>query len=274
MDVAQTCRAARQVLDWTWHHPANKHRRFRAVARAAAFQARARLLHRPTYGHIGTMRICAHLHDTSAAMAIYATPPHIPEMLVWQQRLEPDDLFIDVGANVGVYTLWAASLGAAVIAVEPAPAAIAQLRANVALNPIANVAIVEAAVTDSPGRASFTANAAMSHLGGTATVDATTLDAVLGDRHAAGVKIDVEGAERLVLEGAGRALAEHRIDVLQVEWNGMSTFLLQEGREPVAALLRENGYRLCRPDPTGALAPATAEMGPVDMFALAPHVTI
>ena len=40
-------------------------------------------------------------------------------MLVWQQALRPGDLFVDVGANIGSYAIWAADLGADVIALEP-----------------------------------------------------------------------------------------------------------------------------------------------------------
>ena len=40
-------------------------------------------------------------------------------MLIWQQVLQSGDLFVDVGTNVGSYTIWAADLGAEVIALEP-----------------------------------------------------------------------------------------------------------------------------------------------------------
>ncbi|HET9444492.1 MAG TPA: FkbM family methyltransferase, partial [Acidimicrobiales bacterium] len=101
-----------------------------------------------------------------------------------------------------------------------------------------------------------------------AVVAVDTLDAVLGDRVAAGVKVDVEGAEALVLAGATRALSERRIKVLQLEWNECSADLLGQDRAPVAELLRGHGYRLYRPDRTGALvAVSDAGYGP-DVFAL------
>ncbi len=80
------------------------------------------------------------------------------------------------------------------------------------------------------------------------------------------MKIDVEGAERLVLEGAVRALGEHRIDILQIECNEMSIECLGEIREPIATLLREHGYALCRPTGSGEWIPLTeAGFGP-DIF--------
>jgi FkbM family methyltransferase len=41
-------------------------------------------------------------------------------MQVWRQALRGGGLFLDVGANVGAYTIWAAECGAEVIALEPA----------------------------------------------------------------------------------------------------------------------------------------------------------
>jgi hypothetical protein len=98
------------------------------------------------------------------------------------------------------------------------------------------------------------------------------LDNVLGERFAAGVKIDVEGAERLVLEGGRLALSQHRIRVLQIEWNGMSERVLGESRVPVAELLWGYGYTFMRPHADGVLRvtdvwDARAE----DIFAVAPR---
>jgi FkbM family methyltransferase len=53
-------------------------------------------------------------------MVMYANPPDLPEMLVWRRALRDDGLFVDVGANAGTYTLWAAELGTEIIALEPA----------------------------------------------------------------------------------------------------------------------------------------------------------
>jgi hypothetical protein len=102
-------------------------------------------------------------------------------------------------------------------------------------------------------------------------VEVDTLDNLLGGRRAAGVKIDVEGAERLVLQGATRALADRRIGVLQIEWNDMSQLLLNENRMPIADLLRGHGYRLARPDSDGWLREVDAPPASVDdLFAVAP----
>jgi hypothetical protein len=58
------------------------------------------------------------------------------------------------------------------------------------------------------------------------------------------MKIDVEGNERLVLEGASRLLGDGRVDLIQLEWNTMSETALGEDRAPLAAILHEAGFRL------------------------------
>jgi FkbM family methyltransferase len=273
--VAQL-RQAQRVLGFVWAHPANRQHRLRSIGRAVGFQVRGRL-GRATLTTVGRRaRMLAWLHDTAAARALYANPPDWNEMWAWRRILRPGDLFVDVGSNVGGYALWAADAGAEVIAVEPDRDAAGKLRANIALNHFA-ISVRECALAATPGTTWFTSDrGAMNHLlRGPATaarpVAVDTLDNLLGGRYAAGVKIDVEGAERLVLEGAGRALSEHRIGVLQLEWNGMSQRVLNETRAPVADLLTGHGYVLVRPDRHGVLRPTDASAGSdVDVFAVAP----
>jgi hypothetical protein len=81
------------------------------------------------------------------------------------------------------------------------------------------------------------------------------------------MKVDVEGFEIEVLRGCARALAEHRIDLIQLEWNAMSEQALGTDRRPVADLLARHGYQLYRPGPDGQLAPAGDLGFGADVFA-------
>ena len=257
------------LLRWIWHHPANRGHRLRAIARAIGHQARGRILKKPSIAGIGrTALMEVQLHASGASKALYANPPDWPEMLVWRQRLSPGDLFIDVGSNAGVYALWAADLGADVVAVEPSPQASQWLRRNIELNGLP-ITVVEAALTDFEGTVGFDSSGdSVGHIGGPESVVATTLDAVLGPRGAAGVKIDVEGYERLVLQGAAAALADRRIACIQLEWNHCSQIALGEEREATAAFLEGLGYRLHRPRDDGSLQPLTDRSYGPDVFAL------
>jgi hypothetical protein len=95
-----------------------------------------------------------------------------------------------------------------------------------------------------------------------------TLDDVIGDRPVRGVKIDVEGAERLVLDGARETLASGAVTVFQLEWNRLSERLLGEDRVPVVTLLESYGYGFFRPDADGRLRPVDARPFGPDVFAV------
>ena len=179
-------------------------------------------------------------------------------MQAWGKILGKESLFVDVGANVGTYSIWAADLGARVIAVEPMTDALRALDENATLNGY-RFETVNAALAKDPGVMRMTNSLATRNhlLPGAETegveVAVRTLDSVLGDRIAHGVKIDVEGAELLVLEGATTALSEGRLQVIQMEWNGLSEAWFGESRSRIAELLQGYGYKFYRPDRQGDL---------------------
>ncbi|MDQ7908204.1 FkbM family methyltransferase [Phytohabitans sp. ZYX-F-186] len=265
---------ARQVLSYVWTHPANRGRRLRGIARATRFQIRGRMGLR-TMATVGSGgRMWAELHCAAASKVVYANPPDWNEMQAWRRLLRPGDLFVDVGSNVGAYALWAGDAGAQVIAVEPAPDAARRLRENVALNGYP-IGVLQCGLADRPGRMTLSRGEdTTNHLlfdpdAAGDTIEVDTLDEVLGGRAVAGVKIDVEGAERLVLEGARRALAEGRIGALQIEWNARSVGMLGEDRSPIVALLDGYGYRFARPDAAGVLHDTdVTPTSPRDIFAV------
>ncbi len=255
-------------------HPANAGHRVGSLWRVARCELRARATGKPVITDIGAhSRIAAHLHAGGSWRAVLANPPDWNEMQAWRRHLGPGDLFVDIGAHAGVYTLWALDLGCTVVAVEPIATLVEQLRANLALNGY-HADVHRVALAAEPGTMTMSGpDLLRQHLtvgepaAGGETVDVSTLDAVLGDRRAAGVKIDVEGAERLVLQGGAAALAEHRVALVQLEWNDCSQTLLGESREPVVALLRGHGYELLRPDGDGVLRPTDASGYGADLFA-------
>ncbi len=260
------------VIKFVWGHPANEGVRVRALLRAARFQAAGRLLGRRSLARLGSRSIIwADLHRTAASKVVYANPPDHPEMLVWQQILRPGDLFVDVGANVGSYSVWAADLGADVIALEPAEDTFELLVENASLNgyPIQGI---RAAAGSSCGTVQFTTGrdtVNRVHPAGGVETPMVTIDSIIESRVVAGLKVDVEGYEIEVLRGCERALAEHRIGLIQLEWNSASEEAVGADRRPVAELLGRYGYNLFRPDARGCLMPlASVGFGP-DVFAKA-----
>jgi FkbM family methyltransferase len=261
---------AKNVITFVWTHPANEGERVRALLRATRFQARARVLHRRTLARLGHQSsIWADLHRTGASKVVYANPPDHPEMLTWLQVLRPGDLFIDVGANIGSYTIWAGELGAEVIALEPADDTFALLVENVDLNGYP-VTAVQAAAGATCGTARFTRGQdSVNRLDAKGSVETTmvTIDSIIEARTVAGLKVDVEGFEIDVLRGCQQALSEHRIKLIQLEWNSTSQAAVGTDRRPVARLLAEHGYSLYRPDRGGVLRSLTDVRFGHDVFA-------
>lgn len=126
----------------------------------------------------------------------------------------------DVGANVGIYSLLASlRVGASgsVYAFEPLARNLKYLRRHITLNNLQNCIILETAVSNREGVLPFSAAVWNSHMArlspdGEMSVPSTTLDAcIYGEKRLRPptiLKIDVEGAEFDVLQGAARALTE------------------------------------------------------------------
>lgn len=133
------------------------------------------------------------------------------------RHVRPGDVVYDIGANAGFFTLLASVLvgeNGQVVAFEPLPQNIGFLRRHLVLNGVENVQVMEAAVADVPGIASFTCqgDAAQGALSETDTglrVQVVTLDALVRDeiiRPPCVMKMDIEGAESRALAGADEVL--------------------------------------------------------------------
>jgi FkbM family methyltransferase len=268
--IATSASDAKKVVKFVWEHPSNEGERTRALLRATSFQVRGRLLQRRTLARIGEKSLMwADLHRTGASRVVYANPPDHPEMLTWRHTLLPGDLFIDVGSNVGSYAIWAAELGAEVVAMEPADDTFSLLQENVALNGYP-ITTIRAAAGASSGTARFTSGLDCVNriaLDGVAEITVLTIDSIISNRVVAGMKVDVEGFEIEVLRGCEQALSEQRVRLIQLEWNSTSMEAGGTDRRPVADLLAKHGYSLYCAEPDGSLTRLTdLRFGP-DVFA-------
>jgi FkbM family methyltransferase len=168
-----------------------------------------------------------------------------------------DAVCIDVGANIGLYSLGLSTLApeGRIFAFEPSPAAFSHLQANLAANRVVNVEAFPLAVTDSTGTVvfhdfsfysagSFAADERSlltAEFFGSEVLEAatTTLDDFVFGRDLERidlVKIDVEGAELAVLAGAEKTLATFRPTVV-MEFNTFG-FTIHQGVLPQTALAR------------------------------------
>jgi FkbM family methyltransferase len=256
-------------LEYVWIHPGNEGHRVRALARSLSFLSWHRLTGKPMTVDLGEhSHIIGYPDSYGGASAIYGNPgPDFREVAFWRNLVRPGDVMLDVGANEGLYTILFAEMGAEVTSFEPDPTAAERLLKNLRLNGY-SAEVRPEAVYSSTGHISFTSDRGTSNAiidktsGGQHThmVPTTTLDEVLGSRHARGVKVDVEGAEFEVLKGAEIAMAEGRVDVFQLEWNDMSSSY-GISREDIGQLLRSYDYELFRPRSDGSLTLTSTEIG-------------
>jgi len=180
-----------------------------------------------------------------------------PNLTAWiAERLRPGDVFVDVGANIGYFSLLASRVvgpEGRVVAIEASPEVFGLLRRNLELNATRNVRAVNVAISDgeacvqlysAPGHDSGRTTAAQSwaeeqHFTASSKVRALPLPAVLHEeeiRAARVIKIDVEGYEWQVVSGMAEMLKACRPDVeIMVE---VTPAVLQTQNRTSADLIR------------------------------------
>ena len=152
------------------------------------------------------------------------------ELRFLARACRPGDVVVDVGANVGIFTLVAAratSPTGTVHAFEPVPATFETLRRNVRRNGLAGVHAKQLACSDGAGTISLGVAGPVVDTGGfsrhgrhhTVTVPAVRLDDELDGRSIRLLKLDVEGDEWRALDGLERTLTTSPPDVLLVEFS-------------------------------------------------------
>lgn len=170
--------------------------------------------------------ISAYVRPRSEDLAILTTN-HEPGVIDWFQPA-PGELVVDVGAHIGTYSLRAARAGADVVAFEPNPDSFRILCANVKLNRLTRVECREVAIGSFVGSAKlhiprvYLGRASVNFEGGRAngpSVRVARLDDEIpptSDRPVDWLKVDVEGFEIEVLNGATELLRRTKRIVLEV----------------------------------------------------------
>jgi FkbM family methyltransferase len=240
-------------------------RRLAALARFVKRQTHKRIVGGELVVPWEGLQLAVAPDSPAAASAYYFGRPDWWEFDFLERFLRPGDTVIDVGANVGVYTLFLAKLvgpGGAVLACEPDAHNLAALRANLARNRLRQVEAVAAAVGDREGTVHFlSGRQTQSRIAATgepasATTTLVTMDGLCRGRSPVFAKVDVEGFEDAVLRGA-RGLMQRRLPrVWQLEVDPARGAQLAR----LAAALAATGYRCFTWRPgAGALVPCDIE---------------
>jgi FkbM family methyltransferase len=178
---------------------------------------------------------------------IYVGLLEFADMMLPLHFLREGDLFLDIGANVGAYTVLASGISKArTWAFEPDPLTLERLKRNITVNGLeALVRVFEFALGAEQGEVAFTigrdagnriaaakeTNARMTRL--------EQLDAIVKDSNPIMIKMDIEGGEEGVLQGAKTLLANPCLKVVELE-----TVTLEAAR-----ILSENLFKRAFYDP-------------------------
>jgi len=213
--------------------------------------------------------------NSKLAKEIYANAFERDERLILDRVVRDGSTVVDIGANIGFYTcLFAAAVGprGRVLAFEPAPATFAALQENVRRNGFRNVELEEVALSDHAGTATFhvfpQGADAYNSLGastawGTVSAEEVTVRTAMLDELLAAlpaesisvVKIDVEGAEALVLAGATRFFDRLEETVVMIELNEEAARQCGSSIREVLDRMQRLGYAAYHLTGDGQLAP-------------------
>ena len=237
------------TIRWIVRHPLNRDRRSAALIRWAVQQVNAQILRRTRLvPFIDNTSLYVGRGLTTSNMQYYGGlgEPDVEGFLL--HYLRPDDLFVDIGANVGVMSVLAAgAAGARTIACEPDPDNLVWLRRNIAANHLGEmVAICPVALGEVVQNLRFTvgqgavSRAALSHEAAR-DVACETLDTILDGQVPVAIKADVEGFELPILRGARATLTAPGLSaiVLELKKHGARYGFSDDA---ILTLLAEHGF--------------------------------
>lgn len=239
-----------QPLRWLAQHPVFQKHPLRTSGRWLYWQIRQRVTRRPLkMGFINGSLLEVHAHEGLTGYW-YVTFPDFDEQVFLLRFLQSGDVFFDIGANAGAYSIQAASAGCRVVAMEPVPKPFDRLMANIFLNEASGkIKALPMAVGEVEGRASITTDFGTgNHLttatqsGNVVNVDVTTLNRLgLTEGMPSFIKIDVEGYEPEVIRGGREVLRSPGLVGLLLETFRSHNWQSPKFRE-MEAILAEHGF--------------------------------
>lgn len=217
-------------LKFISNHPLNKNRKLKSIFRFFAWQFYSRIF-KPTYIHQFTPRVKLIVRKGMAGATgnLYCGLHEFNDMSFLLHFLRKEDTFLDIGANIGSYTLLASGhVGAQSISFEPFPKTFKVLKQNIELNELSTkVTAYNMALADKVGTLAFTSGLdTMNHIAtsneqNVIEVQVSTLDTILTEAQVPTlIKIDVEGFETAVIQGAKKTLQNENIKAVIIELNG------------------------------------------------------
>jgi FkbM family methyltransferase len=211
-------------------HPLNANHKLQALTNFVKWQIATRILKKKVIvPWVEDSMFISGLGETGLTGNLYAGFMEYEDMIFLLHALQPNETFVDVGANIGAYTILASKVVKSnSIAFEPLPATAERLKDQIQINRInAAVDIRNMGVGDKEGSLFFTNNndtvnkvSLAGEVENTTMVKVSTLDNELAKDNQYFFKIDVEGFEYNVIEGASAVLSNNNVSAIIIELNG------------------------------------------------------
>lgn len=221
------------TLRFILNHPLASRNKIRALSRFTRWQIGSRLNPYPVvYPFVGDTKLVVESGMTGATGNIYTGLHEFSDMGFLLHFLNKDDLFVDVGANIGSYSVLASGIcKAKSISIEPSSYTFNRLTRNILINNIEKkVKALNIGLGAGPTSMLFTKSLdTINHIvendnGKTENVEEIkidSLDNIIGDNFPnALLKIDVEGFETEVMKGAKSTLVNNNLKAVIIELNG------------------------------------------------------
>lgn len=248
-----------KTLGFIINHPININNKISALIRFLHWQISSIITKkRMLYEWVDNSRLLIQKGDAGLTGNIYCGLHEYQDMAFVLHVLNSEDLFIDVGANMGSYTvLSSAVIGADTISYEPVPRVYERLIDNIYVNKINNkVHAYNIAIGNEESTIEFTSDMnCINHViadgeitNNSIKVNVTTLDKELSKLEPNLIKIDVEGYETLVLQGASHILGKESVYAVLLELNGSGNrYGFEDSR--IHDLMCSSGYKAYKYDP-------------------------
>lgn len=240
-------------IRYIWKHPITKNNKFIGLSRFIIWQLKSRV---NTNSHIinwiGNVKLSVNKSMHGATGCIYVGLPEFNDMSFLLHFLKPDSFFIDIGANIGVYSLLASGIKKCnTISIEPIPQTYNYLNKNIEINHLEKkITSLNIGLSYQEGELYFTSDKdTTNHVVETKTektikINVNTLDNIFPKDISNDIliKLDVEGFEYNVLKGGNNLLKNTYLKAIIVELNGCSErFGLNDGM--VDEVLVYNGFK-------------------------------
>ena len=219
-----------KIIRYIINHPLGRQNKLLVLFKFFIWQFRGLVTNSPyIYQFTSKSKLSITKGMKGASGNIYTGLHEFDEMGFLLHFLRPEDTFVDVGANVGTYTILAsAEIGAKSITFEPSPIAFKSLQNNIKLNNIEQKVIAyQIGISKEEKKLYFTNNLDVeNHIvkgekEDCIIVDVNSLDNLLVDEIPKLIKIDVEGFETDVIIGAKKLISDTKLKGIIIELIGL-----------------------------------------------------